>query len=570
MRGPRRAAAGHVAIAVAGRVDRLSRGAPRLDAADAPRALAEHVEARGVDGLAGVEGDFVVAVLDAAAREVAAFRSFTAAEQVYFTDHRLSTLLLDHAGGGARPSAAFRLRFVLNVASLQHGMEHTPLEGVRRLLPGHLVTLAPGRAARTRQLVRRRWSYLIDPMQRREEIADAVREALTRAVEDRAADRSRPLYCELSGGLDSSFVACLAGRARADVCAYMFSRPDKASHRSSEAYAREVADRYGIRLTVLAPEDLPRVDLGAALVADEPSDFFWYGRLFGGAAAALLPDDAVLLTGFGADQLFLRSPRVLPLLLARGDLSRFRAGVASVGRLLSRSRASLAWQSALALVPRRAYFAASRPFAGRALNPFATDDVAADRALTGAVDWLRAERPARLRERLEDERAAADAHLVGEGIVCDDLGYLSATRWVDGPLLDPKGVDVASPFCDLALMDLVYDRVSATLVHDFDARYKELLREAQRGVVPESLRARESDTFTFDAARGEVLAANAEALRALLEPPELEEWLDRRAARRALAELEFGVQSSSTRALLALFGYLVWWRDFARAARAVT
>ncbi len=573
-----RASAGGATLVYEGRVDRLAAGDAHVhaDPSVTPHVVAsrllERVAQRGVDAFAAVQGDFAACLWSEG--ELTAFRSFTSPAQVYWSDELVSNRLVEHARGGrGEPDPAFRLRFVLNVATLQHGFETTPIVGVRRLLPGHAVTLAPGYAPRLRQLVRRAYRYVLEPSQRRDDVAPRLRELLTACVEDRVKQTSRPVWCELSGGLDSSFVACLAARARKDVCAYMFSRPDRPSHRSSEDYAREVADRYGIALTVLAPDDLPRVDLTEAVYADEPSDFFWYGRLFGGGAARVVPEGATLLTGFGADQLFLRSPRILPYLLRRGQLRRFGDGLASVGKLLSRSRASLAWQSALSALPRRLHLGAAARFARMPVNPFAADDVSMDRALTGGVAWLRAPdgRDAlALREALEDEHVAADARLVGDGILCDDLGYLSATRFVDGPYTDPRGVAVESPFCDLRLLDFVYDEVSLHLVHDFDARYKELLRAAQEGIVPETLRARQSDTFSFDASRDRLLADNKHALRELFASPDLDAWLDRAGAARALAELELGVQSSSTRALLAAAGYLLWWRDFERAARALT
>jgi asparagine synthase (glutamine-hydrolysing) len=573
-----RARRGDATLVYDGRVDRLAAGEAHVhaDPGITPHVVAsrllERVLTRGVDALAAVQGDFTACLCSEG--ELTAFRSFTAPAQVYWSDDLISNRLLEHARDRApEPDPAFRLRFVLGVATLQHGFETTPLAGVRRLLPGHTVTSLPGRAARVRQLVRRAYRYVLEPLQRREDVAPRLRHLLTECVEDRIRDASRPVWCELSGGLDSSFVACLAARARESVCAYMFSRPDRPSHRSSEEYAREVADRYGIALTVLAPSDLPRVDLREPVYADEPTDFFWYGRLFGGAAARVVPEGATVLTGFGADQLFLRSPRILPYLLRRGQLRRFGDGLASVGKLLSRSRASLAWQSALSALPRRLHLGAAAPFSRLAVNPFAADDVSMDRALTGGVAWLRApdgQGALALRERLEDEHAAADARLIGDGIVCDDLGYLSATRFVDGPFTDPRAVTVESPFCDLRLLDFVYDEVSLHLVHDFDARYKELLRAAQEGIVPDGLRARQSDTFSFDASRDRLLADNKDAVRELFASPDLDAWLDRAGAARALAELEFGVQSSSTRALLAAAGYLVWWRDFKEAARALT
>ncbi len=60
----------------------------------------------------------------------------------------------------------------------------------------------------------------------------------------------------------------------------MFSQPNLPSHAISEGYAREVADRYGIDLVVMRPEDLPDAVDDDPDYSDEPSDFFWFGDWF--------------------------------------------------------------------------------------------------------------------------------------------------------------------------------------------------------------------------------------------------------------------------------------------------
>jgi asparagine synthase (glutamine-hydrolysing) len=128
-----------------------------------------------------------------------------------------------------------------------------------------------------------------------------------------------------------------------------------------------------------------------------------------------------------------------------------------------------------------------------------------------------------------------------------------------------KGLTDASPFCDLPLLDLVYDEVSALLVHDFEGRYKELLREAQQGIVPETLRERASDSFVFNSFQLRYVDRGRGYFAALLQAMG-EDWIDRRAAAYALEQLSFGMTTPSTRSAMALMGYLGWRQAFVRHA----
>lgn len=165
------------------------------------------------------------------------------------------------------------------------------------------------------------------------------------------------------------------------------------------------------------------------------------------------------------------------------------------------------------------------------------------------------------------ERHQAEIALVGDGIICDDWGYLSAPRAVTQAHFARKSLVDASPFCDLPLLDYIYDNVSALLVHDFGGRYKELLRDAQKGIVPENLRARQNDTFVFNSFQMSYVDAAKQRFADLLDDVD-GDWIDVKAVRLALQQLSFGVTSSSTRSAMALMGYLQWRRSFLDRAMA--
>ncbi|MBK6694881.1 MAG: asparagine synthase [Myxococcales bacterium] len=576
---------GEAALVFEGRIDRLRADAPPLGG-QSPSAVAllllEAFLREGDVALARAEGDFIAVI--ARPCDVLAWKSFAASRQLFIAERQraVSNRLLPLAlAGASEPDPIYRDRFIVGTPSLLHALPETPLAGVRRVLPGHLVTLSPSGVAE-RQLVRRAWRYHHDRRQGIREAGLRVRELLVRGVEERLLQATPgDICCELSGGLDSSFIACLVGARASHVKAYMFARPDLPSFRASEGYARSVADRYGLDLAILTPSDLPVVDLkGEHVYSDEPSDFFWFGQMFGRAAAARLQPASTLFNGFGADQLFLRSPRVVPHLLRQGLLREGAAVLRDFARYAQRSEASLALQTALSMLPRSGYRKLVRPFAGRRLNPFYVGDVNPDWEVRSTVPWLRGGEMASAEglERVESLRLAADARLIGDGIVCDDLAYLAASTAVYAPFMAPKQIREESPYCDLPLMDYVYGEISVHLVHDFRGRYKELLRVAQEGIVPEELRNRAHDTFVFDSFRSDFLKKNhaafvdlmasSDALRDQGTAPWVDgPWVDRRGLAESFEQLTFGVQTSATRAVLTLLGYLVWWRDFQVAVK---
>ncbi len=550
------------ALFIEGPVFRLSAGEPHLGA-EPGRAVLERVRLRGPEALAELVGDFVACLTSKDATY--AFKSFTSQYQLYLHERTLSNRLVRVVGSRAITlDHDYFVRHVLLVPGMQFHMRRTPLRGVERVLPGELLTI--GERVTRRQLVRRTYAYRLDREQRREDVAPEIASILRTSVRDHLAASRGAATIELSGGLDSSFIACLVGETRPGTKAVMFSRPDVPSHGQSETYARGVAERYGLDLLVLAPEDLPsHPEIAKPPYGDEPSDFFWFGDLFSRAVAQHTGDRGTVFTGFGADQLFLRSPAFLPYLLGRRAVGAFGRNLRPVGRLTSRSPLHLALQSALSQIPRGLFYKLAKPFATRRFNPMYVGDVNLHRTLYEPVPWLPASAS---QEEFEAERLEAETRLVGNGIICDDWGYFSASTAVAAPHFEPRAIVDASPYCDLRLIDFVYGKVSALLVHDFSegARYKELLREAQKGIVPDDLRARKNDMFVFNSFLGDYMRKGREDLLSLLD--EVPDGLvDLGGARRAFEELAFGVMNSSTRSLIALFGYLIWQRAFRNAIR---
>lgn len=529
----------------------------RVDDRTGPNALqrlAELVDREGPSALGRAEGDFVALIV--AQDRAYAFKSFTSQYQLYYREadgavaNRLARFL--------RPTETawnedYFARHVLIVPGYQCMSTETPLEDVSRVLPGELVCV--GSTTTRRQMVQRDYRYLLDTAQRAEDVAPRILTTLRDSIRGRlAAYPDRKVCVEISGGLDSSFIACLLGEQTSDIRGVMFSQPSVPSHAISERYAREVAARYGIELLVIPPDELPGgVDRNPGYSC-EPSDFFWFGDWFSRAVADIAPARSLVFTGFGADQLFLRSLAFLPYLLQRREYGLFAEALGGASKLVSRGRANLAWQSVLSLIPEHVHQRLNAAFSGGRWTPFDVSDVNMHRMLTSSVPWLRCGRGLRA---YTEERKASERRLAGSGVICDDWGYFSAPRTVTQGHFSAKGLIDASPYCDLPLLDLVYGEVSALRVHDFEGRYKELLRECQKDIVPESLRNRQNDTFVFNSFQMKYVNAGRDYFISLIDRAP-EDWIDRRAAAYALEQLAFGIATASTRSVMVLLGYLNW------------
>lgn len=91
-----------------------------------------------------------------------------------------------------------------------------------------------------------------------------------------------------------------------------------------------------------------------------------------------------------------------------------------------------------------------------------------------------------------------------------------------------------------------------------------IIREAQRGLVPEEVRTRPKNEFFFDGFLERFLTDNRAYLRELVSQCDLpfRELILVPEAQLALGELFFGINNTSTAKLWALIAYLCWWRDF--------
>lgn len=184
----------------------------------------------------------------------------------------------------------------------------TPLQGVRRLMPGHSLTIDLTTMVQTDH----RWFAPADLVDRnaakkwadvsRAEAADLMEKSLSAAVHRRLM-ADVPLGTMCSGGVDSSLITALASQHQPVVayCAAVTDQPEK----DESPYARMVARHLGIELReVPMSGETWRRDLVATVQhVGYPLTHANSVPMFQVASAAHADKVKVLLSGEGADEL---------------------------------------------------------------------------------------------------------------------------------------------------------------------------------------------------------------------------------------------------------------------------
>ena len=165
----------------------------------------------------------------------------------------------------------------------------TPFTGVHRLQPGHFLWFDGERSTTTRYWDPRELTPFAHDDQRRYHAE--FREHLQQAIRG-ALEPSGPILCDLSGGLDSSSIACTlgeilseTGRSR-DVRTTTFVL-ERARDVEEDEWRREICERYGFEGYEISMDDLMMTNIHEAADAwDEPNTslfsypvFQWYAEV---------------------------------------------------------------------------------------------------------------------------------------------------------------------------------------------------------------------------------------------------------------------------------------------------
>lgn len=389
------------------------------------------------------------------------------------------------------------------IAAAHHFAFEIPADGrtlfadVRELLPGRYLVIGTSGERTVR--------YWEPDLSRRlrgrsdEEYAEAFRALLAESVRCRLR-ASTPVGVLMSGGLDSGSVACLAAAERPGerltTLSYVFDELTECDERS---YIAEIEKMWGIRSIQIPCDGLwPLRGWPAAWprVANEPEGNPY--RLLKEAAYGRAREEGlrVLLMGAAGDALYRRGSEWLPDLVAEGrfgDLGReveYAVAWAGVGGFL---RSVPARRLARRLVDRL-------PGGQWLRRPWSPPE------------WLTSRAADHLRQAKEARRD------VGSPLNEDLIGLHAAwSASAEIPNAGRHALALRDPYRDRRLVELTL-ALPANQLYRL-GRYKLVLRNAMRGVLPEAIRARSGPTSLgplFD--RG--LERESRRLRAVFETPD--------------------------------------------------
>ncbi|WP_017622996.1 asparagine synthase-related protein [Nocardiopsis chromatogenes] len=459
--------------------------------------------------------------------------SASGVRRLFHADVRGVRVLADRADALAAPGApvdpaAVALRMA--VPSPGEGLEQAvPLRGVDAVPTDHAAVLGPDGSLRLT-----RWWEAPRPALSPEAGVPAVAEALEEAV--RARTRAAgTVGCDLSGGWDSTSLSLLAARSTEHLVTYRWDSSDPGD--DDPVWAERARSLLPGAVHRVVPADgLPRwfarLDTPSPAL-DEPLSCIRLRERTLHSARDLASHGARLhMNGQGGDELFAGNSVHLHALAARAPLTALRRAWGY--RALLRWPV---WATARALADRRGH--------ARALRR-AADTLDAPAVTPGAphFDWVF---PARLppwatpdareaaagRMRTAAATAAPSAPTRAQHVKVQAVRSSGCTMRLVDQLYRSAGVELATPYLDDTVLDAVLSIDGTRLCDPY--RYKPLLAEAMRGVLPEDLLERRTKgTFSGDAFAG--LNEHRSALLALTEDMRLERLglVDPRALRAAI------------------------------------
>jgi len=480
--------AGDVVVGEAGPVRIALLGQHGITADQLCGAAASVRTATDLDRLAGeLPGSFYVIATVAGA--VHAYGTVTGLRRVFYTRAGDTVVLADRAAvlAGLCDASLDPERLAVHLLyTPMHPLDERPLwRGVFQVPGGHCLTVdghGPGRL--------RRWWTPPDPQVGLDEGAVKLRDALGAAVAARV--RGQDLVTSDLGGLDSTSVCCLAARGDASVVAYTAAAPDPLA--DDEMWARRTVKALGnVEHEVIPQEQMPLMYHGLQTIesqGDEPVQVADTDRWLTIVRRAASRGSRMHLTGVGGDELLygsvahlhglMRSHPISALRLLRGFMAKYRWEYQPTMAQLLDNRPYRRWladgvgqltetPAPSVDTPRLEWF--FRPY----MPPWAS---------AKAVDAVRrlilAEVPSvEPLSRLHGQHR----ELSGMRDVCSLVRYMEQAS-------AGLGVAFAAPYYDhpvitAGLSVRPQDRISPW-------RYKPLIVEAMRGIVPEESRTRQT------------------------------------------------------------------------------
>jgi asparagine synthase (glutamine-hydrolysing) len=450
----------------------------------------------GTSALAKLIGDWALSVWNPTDRTLILAKDFIGARRLYYSvekDQVVWCTLLDPLLTLAGHAFKLEEEYVAGWLALFPAAHLTPYVGIHSVRPSSFVRLRQG----TESVVKY-WDF--DPGKQILYRSDAEYEEHFRAIFAQSVRRRlrshRPILAELSGGLDSSSIVCMAdvllarGHAeapRVDTVSYYDDSEPTWNERPYFSRVEEKRGRKGchIDISLRGPltQELERNRFEATPSNNRASEF---RRAFSNCVQS--QSNRVVLSGFGGDEVTGGVPTPIPELedyVARAQIGRF---VRQLTRWAIEKRKP--WFQ-LCLEAVRGFFPA--PLFGLLSN-------------TQTVRWLSRNflRKHRAALRGYDGRLRLFAPLPS---FQENMFTLEALRGQVECIAQPSEppYDKAFPFLDRSLLDFLYKIPREQLIRPGQRR--SLLRRALTGVVPETVLQRKRKAF---AARGPLAAISAD------------------------------------------------------------
>jgi asparagine synthase (glutamine-hydrolysing) len=493
-RAPHAAAWRSVAVAFDGRIDNRADIAARFHisnvaAGDDTALVTRLYERAGIAFVESLVGDFAFTLLDAGRRAVFLVRDFAGTRPLFFAEHRGHLVWHSDLSALAREIAAsveLTDEYLAGYLST-HARDCTPYRGIRPVPPGAIVSVVDGRITTRsywRPVETDEYAGLGDA-----ECEARFRELFRNAV---AARMTGPhiVSAELSGGLDSSAIVCVASdlvQARSvdattlQTVSYVYS---DAPTSDETRFIRAVEEVAGTRAAMIDDRSIVTTLFERPAPA-MPTPMWLFDDTFQSLRVVMQSaGSSVLLSGHGGNETSLDAGLPNPVLtdlFVDGEwrkLARWLHALSTHGRL---SYAHIVWTSiAWPLLP--AWIRRRRPPHAEAGTPawFSRD---------GVMRWGLSERTSGF----------------GEGSVYDSfvkrrryqllLGATALTA--AGYYRERAGVDATYPFLDRRLVDFLFNVDGEQMIRPHETR--SLQRRAFTPILPPAVGRRQVSRGPYEA-----------------------------------------------------------------------
>jgi asparagine synthase (glutamine-hydrolysing) len=444
-------------------------------------------------------GDFAVAIWDGPRRRMFCARDPFGVKPLYY--HHAPGRLFAFASD---VEALFALREISNEVNdfevarhlllpLGRDASTTYYRNVRRLIPAHTMMVSEDKVE-----ARRYWS--LDPSRELRlsgdrEYAEALRETFTEAVRCRLRGTT-PIASMLSGGIDSSSIACVAanlleGSQNAELHALSAIYPD-APESDERAYIRSVLDRYR-----MVPHSF------AADAANPVADIDRMNRLIGGAnwgpnlylnwvlyGIAADAGAGVVLDGFDGDSSLSSGVGYLPELARTGRWLKLTLNSIAYSHRLERPIVS-DLRHLIRLGLRHPVRETILISLARRTGRWKEKGPKPDASRADRFPLLNPEFVRRFSDQVVSEESPPTTEREFHIKKLSGLALLEGIGWLEACAAG-RGVEVRLPFCDVRLVELCVSFPAEQKLRRGWGRYA--MRNAMEGILPAAIQWRTGKT----------------------------------------------------------------------------